>query len=185
MSLSELNPIRGNDIPNPTDFGILQKQPTNRNGLLKTHHQFQIRRLPNVSYWCQAANIPSMSLTAINQVTNFNPIKRPGGELVYGDFKIKFMIDENLENWLELRQWFLECSNDADFDDYEPPTKHLDSASVLFILESNNQPKFKVTFGGLFPTFLEGIDFDSTAAKAEFQYATCNFAYTNFEIEPI
>lgn len=181
--MSHPNPNRADtNIPTPNEYGALQSQPNNPNPLYPNHFQFNLNRIPNTTFWCQKANLPSINITAIDQVTVFNPIKRPGGAVEIENLNISFVVDEDLKNWKELRRWILECSNDVDFNDYKEPNEHLESSAVLFILESNNQPRYKVTFEGLFPVKLDGIQFRTDIISSENIYCDCTFAFTNFEI---
>lgn len=177
------NPNRADiSIPTPNELGMLQSQPENRNVIYPNHYKFNLKRIPNTAYWCQKVNLPTINITAIDQVTTFNPIKRPGGAVEVENFRITFIVDEDLKNWQELRQWIVQCSNDADFTDYKEPHEHLEDSAVLFITDSNNQPKYKVTFDGMFPIELEGIEFKADIPEQQYVYCTCTFSYTNFEI---
>lgn len=172
------------NVGNQDGYGRLQLQPSNKNGILVTHFQFELRKISNVTYFCQSANLPGISIRSIEQITAFNPIKRPGGEVAQEDFTINFMVDEELKNWFEIRNWIDECSTRRDSLKYKGPEKHLSSEGVLFILESNNQPRFKVSFEGMFPVSLGGLSFQ-TGADSGFQYSSATFSYTTFEVTKI
>jgi hypothetical protein len=166
-------------------YGRLQLQPANKNGILETHFQFELRKISHVSFFCQNVNLPGLRLNATEQLTPFNNIPRPGGAIQHDPFTINFMVDENMKNWLEIYNWMQQCSNQADFDKYEEPDVHLNSEGVLFIHDSNNVPKFRVNFEGLFPTSLGGLNFQTGSSGSNFQYSSASFAYTLFTVTPL
>lgn len=172
-------------MPDQNGYGRLQLQPENKNGILATHFQFELRRLSNTTFFCQSVNFPGLELTAIEQATIFNPIMRPAGILKHDPLSINFMVDEKFQNWLELYNWLQECSNESDFNKYRGPEKHLNSEAILFIHDSNNNPKFKVTFDNMFPTSLGGLNFQTGTMNSQFQYSAASFEYTTFRFTEI
>lgn len=166
----------------PNQYGRLQLQPQNKNGLLATHFQFELRRITTTTFFCQSVNMPGLRLTPTEQPTVFNNIRRPAGKLVPDNLSLTFMVDENLKNWREIYDWLQACSDERDFTKYTEPDQHLNSEGILFILDSNNQPRFRVTFNNLFPTSLGGLSFQTGQMGSAFQYCTAQFAYTTFDI---
>ena len=172
-------------IPDPVTYGVLQGQPGNKNPLLKSRFQFRTRKIPNTTYFCQSANVPGVSITNVEQQTIFNPVARPGGVVVHEPLKLQFLIDEEMVNWREIFTWIRECSDYVDFAEYKGPEKHLISDATLMILDSNQIPKFRVTFDGIFPTKLSSVEFAATVREAENIFADVTFAFTSFKIENI
>lgn len=168
-----------------SSYGLIQTQPSNRNGLLKTHFQFQLRKISTASYFCQSANIPGVSISTVSQTTVFNPIKHAGGAVEQDDLTVRFLVDEDLENWKEVFNWIKQCVNYENFTEFEDEADHLTSEAILFILDSNNVPRFKITFEGLFPNRLTGIQMDTTSPDSDLIYADASFSYTTFHIETI
>ncbi len=167
------------------EVGITRLQPENKNTLLRTHHRFNLRKVPTFSYFCQSANVPGISISVVNQPTVFNPIKRPGGEVIQDQLNIRFLVDENFKNWREIFTWIKECSNYTDFSDYKSPELHLNSQATLHLLNSSNNPQVVIRFEGLFPVMLGGLNFDSTISDAEAQYCDASFAFTSFTVSDI
>jgi len=163
-------------------YGLIQNQPENRNHLLQSHFLFNVRRLPTVSYFCQSANLPGWNITAIDQPTVFNPIKRPGGAVQHEELTLRFAVDEKLENWKEMVKWIKECSDYENFNEYKPPNEHFEDSASLFILDSNNQPRFQANFDNLFPVRLSGIIFNTTNVTSDIQYADVSFSFTTYHL---
>ena len=59
------------------------------------------------------------------------------------------------------------------------------SNASLLILNSSYRPFLKVKFYDIFPTFLSGIDFDTTLPDTDNIIASVNFAYSYFDLETI
>jgi hypothetical protein len=52
-----------------------------------------------------SANIPGMTLGIANQPTYLKDIPTPGDKIEFDDFTIRFLVDENLENYMEIQNW--------------------------------------------------------------------------------
>ena len=59
------------------------------------------------------------------------------------------------------------------------------SNASLLVLNSSYRPFLKVRYYDIFPTFLSGIDFDSTLPDTDNIISSVNFAYSYFDIEAI
>ena len=75
----------------------------NRNFLSPIGFKFAVNKLRGVDFFCQSASIPAISMQPANQGTRFNKIPQPGDELYYEDLFIRFLVDENMKNWYQVR----------------------------------------------------------------------------------
>ena len=158
-------------------------QPTTNNTLTNNKFRFVMTRCPTMTYFCQRANVPSLSFgTSIQSNPTGVTIKRPGTSYVYEDLQIGFSVDENMKNWLEIHNWIKDLGvsyNSAT----EVLNEHQKVASAyLLVLNSAYRPIISFTFKNLYPTFLSGIDFDSSAADTDTIIATATFSYTHYEV---
>ena len=62
--------------------------------------KFSIKDIPGVSFTCQSANLPQLALGFAVQPTPFTDIPRIGDKLNFGDFTIRFLISEDMSNYL-------------------------------------------------------------------------------------
>ena len=165
--------------------------------------RFSIKDLPNTAYTCQSANLPSLQLGFVNQPNHFVDIPRIGDKLTYGDFTIRFIIAEDMRNYLELFEWLVALGFPNDYNDYKAFTgSRLDrfpffkdsngktdaiaySDATLTILDSNNNPKTNIKLKGLFPVSVEALDFDVTSSAVDYFVGVASFKYTTFEIEAL
>ena len=87
----------------PYDQTVPQTQPQTNNYLANNRFQFFLKRCPNLTYFCQRANIPSISFgTSLQSTPTIGPLKRPGTSYLLEDISLGFLIDENMKNWLEI-----------------------------------------------------------------------------------
>lgn len=170
----------------PYDFttipdDIKKRYPDRINPLLPTYYRFNIDRLPNVSYFCQTASLPTVTMGEVQIPTPFVPVKFPT-KLDFDELSITFVIDEQLKNWLEIFNWMRSCTQVEGFGEFAATNRHLSTAN-LYILNSTKNPKISVTFEGLYPRTLGSIDFSSSVMDPEALQATATFAYRNYNIE--
>ena len=162
----------------------------NTNYLKPNSFKFIVAKLPNVTYTCQSANLPPLQLGNALQLSPFVDIPHPGDKLVFGDFTIRFLINEDMSNY----NWMLSMgvptrgeqyrrvgnrASSFDADKYQA----VFSDASLVILNSNNNPVVRLNFQDLFPVGLEGLDFDLTTQGMEYFVGIASFKYKLFTIE--
>jgi hypothetical protein len=165
--------------------------------------KFQVHNIPNVAYFCQSANIPDMTLGFATVNTPLVDYSEPGEKLQFGELNIRFLIQENLQNYLELYNWlrglgFPESHNEykefIEKQNYRQPSSVQltkmralleKSDASLFILDSNNNPKTRVVFQDAFPVALSGMDFDISTGNTDYFQALATFRYKQFIVEAI
>ena len=165
--------------------------------------RFVIKDLPNVAYTCQSANLPALQLGFATQPTPF--VDRPviGDKLNYGDFTIRFLIAEDMSNYIELFDWLVALGFPNDYNEYpnftgsrlnrfpffQNPRGTTEaiaySDGTLTILDSNNIPKTNIIMKDIFPVSVEALDFDVTSTTVEYFVGIASFKYRTFSIEPL
>jgi hypothetical protein len=170
-----------------------EQQLKNNNYLSPIGFKFFLEKSPKASFLCQTANIPELTLGTPEIATPFIPFPIEGN-LRYGSFAIKFLVDEDLQNYLELHNWmralgvpdgYLERRTFEDAVKLGPQssnTRNLFSDGTLQILNNNFNFNFEIVFQDLIPTSLSTLDFDVTESDNNFLTATAIFAYTIYEI---
>ena len=145
---------------------IFDNQIKNRNFLSPTGFKFILNRARKVSFLGNEANIPGLTLATAEQATYLGrDIPYPGNEVTFEDFNLRFLVDENLENYNEISRWiralgYVESLKEIqDFQnanaDLEQPDKtqlNLYSDGTLQILTSSETRNFKIMFESMFPT---------------------------------
>jgi len=179
-----------------TKLGAFGKQPPDQNFLSGVKFKFQIRKLPNVVYFCQDANIPAVNI-AISYTPTPLGINLPhaGNKINYGDLRITFMIDENMTNYIELYNWLRGLGHPVSLDEYAAmkrgdPTSStvfggLLSDCVLSILDSDSNANLNIFYRNCFPDSLSELTFTSTSQDTDYKTCTASFKYEYFDIEPV
>ena len=181
----------GSGIPiRETHFGgvpldINDRSVSNPNPLLTTGFRFLLTRTPNITYFCQSANLPDITLGEMEQPTTFIPIKHPGNSFTYGDLDISFIVDENMENWREIHNWMTSLKNVEDYTEFESNVSNHTSDARLMILNSAMQPNLEVEFKYIFPKSLSGVNFTSSTDDTEPVICNATFAFTSYDIQKI
>jgi hypothetical protein len=170
----------------PYDFSVIpqdikDRYPERINPLLPTYYRFMIDRLPTVSYFCQTASLPTVTLSEVQMPNLFVPLKFPS-KLDFDELSITFVVDEQMKNWLEIFNWMRSCTQVEGFEEFAAINRHLSTAN-LYILNSTKNAKMSVTFEGLYPRTLSALDFSSSVMDPEALQATATFAYRNYNIE--
>ena len=72
--------------------------PTTNDFLRPNAIKFSIKDMPKTSFTCQSANIPDLQLGFATQPTPFIDVPTIGDKIKFGEFTIRFMIDEDMSN---------------------------------------------------------------------------------------
>ena len=170
----------------------------NRNFLSPVGFKFGLKRSPGVAFFCNSANIPDISLGIAEQPTYLKDIPVPGDKIQFGDLNLRFLVDEDLTNYMEIQNWIrglgypesLQEYQDLDdsgnltdaFGFFKNGRADIYSDGNLQILSSNLVPQFQVQFSDLFPYSLSTMSFDATDTDIEYFTADVSFKYTIYRI---
>jgi len=165
--------------------------------------RFSVKDIPNASFTCQSANIPDIQLGFALQPTPFVDVPIIGDKLNFGELTIRFLISEDMSNYLELYRWLVALGFPNDYNQFSTFTRDRPSRfpfvtkqdgtseilaysdATLTILDSTNTAKVNIIFKSLFPTSLSALDFDIASGSVEYFTAIASFKYTIFEVEPL
>ena len=169
-------------------------QIQNRNFLSPVGFKFTLAKEPKVNFFCNSARIPEITLSVLQQPTYLKDLDIPGGKLQYGDLNLRFLVDEDLVNYMAIHNWltglgFPETTQDykdllTNQDDLTQPLdpKRAFSDGSLYILDSNYNTNAIVKFKDLFPIALTSLEFDSTPTDIQYFTAEVSFKYTVYNI---
>jgi len=174
----------------------LWKEVSDRNFLSVIGFKFVLERCPKVDFYCNAANLPSITLGVAEQPSYLRNIPVPGDKIQFEDLQISFMVDEHMENYLEIYDWitglgfpesidqYIQLGDDKKLAPENDPNDNFNERSdaTLMILNSDYNTSVKVKFRDLFPIELSGIPFDAKAEQQEYYTATARFKYTMFDV---
>lgn len=176
----------------------LTRNPSNTDLLQSTKFRVTFERLPGVTFFCQSANLPGVSLTEILRPTPFIDLYHAGEKMLYDTFNITFLVDEDLRTWTEIHDWIRGITFPTEFEEYVRLARQTPGASLraatnnriatycdatLTIHTNKNNPNFRVKLVDVFPTSLSSIVFNTgdTAENIITADATFRFSYYDYE----
>ena len=168
-------------------MSALQDQPVNTSFLSPIGFKFQLNNFPEVNYFCQSANLPGISISAIDVPTALKTIAIAGDEVNFEELSIKFIVDENMKNWLSIYDWIIGLG----FPTKEGQEKYaklaiaseLTTDATLTVLTSNMNAQINFRFRECFPLSLSSIAFDSGGTDIDYVTADVSFRYDVYTVE--
>jgi len=159
-----------------------KRQIKNRNLLSPVGFNFILTHSPEVDFYCNSANLPEISMGTAIQSTYLKNIDIPGDKIEYQDLVIQFLVDEEMENYLEIYNWMMSLGYPDSVRQTSNTRVRSYSDATLQILNSNFNPNGSINFKGLFPVSLSGLEFDATNADLEYFTAQAIFKYQIYTI---
>ena len=192
----------------------LTRQPTKLDYASPTQFKFSILKLPKVEYFCTAVNIPGIELSSGGQQgTTLKDIPLPGNKLTYEPLQMRFIVDENLENFQEIHGWLVGLGYPRDHNEFqnlltagtdrfpsrstskssEPGKDKLPTIDIggtfsdatLTVLSSKNNAQVEVRFRDVYPTGLTGLQYDQQSADVDYLTATVSFNYLVYDFATV
>jgi len=191
-----------------TSTSPLSRQPDKLDYLSPTQFKFNIHQLPKVEFFCTAANVPAISLGEAVFPTPYKEIPVMGDTLTYDNLSISFIVDENLENYIEMHDWLTAIGfpknrnqfstfrsstastpiatqgTSDDIGDVQPATsaRGMFGDAILTVLTNKNNPVVEVRFQDIYPVALGALDFTQTSTDVEYISVTADFSYKIYDI---
>ena len=166
-------------------------QIQNRNFLSPLGFKFTLGKFPKAAFFSNSARIPEIVLGTIRQPGYLKDIDIPGEKLEYGDLSLRFLVDENLENYMSIHNWLTglgfpetpqQFTDKTTDEESQRDMNEQWSDGSLSILNSNFRTIAIVKFSDLFPTSLTSLDFDATETDVNYFTAEASFKYTVYNI---
>ena len=172
-------------------MSIFSGQIQNRNYLSPIGFKFTLAKEPKVPFFCNSARIPEITLGVAQQPSYLKMIDVPGDIITYGDFTLRFLVDENLENYLIIHKWITGLGFPETTQQYKDLTTTEDgetdslqafSDGTLRILNSNYNDIALIKFQDLFPISLSPMEFEAGDTDYNYFTAEVTFKYTIYNI---
>ena len=163
----------------------LTRTPQNTNPLQPTKFLLTFARIPTTQYFCQEVNIPGVTLGEVDRVTPFLDMFSPGTKLKYDPLDVTFIVDEALQSWKDMYNWFISIADPDGFERRDHPkelqqNKHLSDAT-LTVLSALNNPIIRIQFANLFPLTMNDIKFDTKLSAETIITCTATFRYQSYK----
>ena len=147
-----------------------------------------------MDYFCQSASIPEVSIGVRDIQTPVKDYTIPGDKMTFGDLNLRFLVNEDLDNYYEIYKWLKGLTNPQHQKEFAQYIATVDekgrpdefektmSDARLLILNSNYNTISAVNFFNIFPSNLTTLEFDASATDINYFTAEVNFKYTLYEI---
>ncbi len=157
----------------------ITNQPTNINQLNVVSFATNFLRMPGVNYFCQRVNIPGISLANTIQSTPFANIPIEGDVLEFEDLSLAFVVDEDMQNYLELYNWLHALGFPERYAQYDNQAGKDIKSDVNIIIHTNkSNPNYSIVFKDVFPISLGVLNFDTNNTDLEPIIVDATFKYT-------
>lgn len=173
-----------------------QEELKNRNYLSPIGFKFVLEKAPKVAFLAQAVSLPRINVGEIKIPTRGLLAYPIDGNAEYDNFSMRFLVDENLENYLQIHNWIRALGTPQEIlerriwidehDTRQTGLKNdystLTTDATLLVLNNNFRANFDVVFKNLFPVSLSTLQFDVTDTDNQYFTADVEFAYSIYEI---
>tara|TARA_E500000318_G_scaffold20074_2_gene20731 strand:+ start:236 stop:766 length:531 start_codon:yes stop_codon:yes gene_type:complete len=166
---------------------VMATLTTNINYIQPTSFKLTIDRLnyPNLEYFCQSVNHPSMSLSPAEiPFRKLRSVPFPGGALDYGEFSANIILDEDMKAYTEMHDWMRRIVDNPLKSALDRDDSTINSVAdiTLSILSSSNTVIKQIRYTDAMPVVLGDIAFEATASGTEFITVAIGFRFTLFEL---
>lgn len=173
-------------------MNALANEIENKNFLSPLGFVFTLKRAPNINYFIQKANVPSMMAEAASIKTPFTNIPDPGLKPTFGNFNIDFKVSEDMDDYFELYNWFTAITDPDSGTLYKVledkpfyTGESIKSDISLIVLNSVKKPNLELTLVDAFPVFISDLEFDTRDPDVVFITASATFAYRRFYLDRV
>ena len=195
-----------------TDTNIIDRTPSKFDYASPIQFRFKMTKLPNVEFFIQSANIPSITLGETDIPTPLKDISIPGDKVTYSSLDVSFLVDENLNNYKEIHDWITGIGFPQDHKQFKnllgtgsdrfPGTTSSTAATgtsipqpasdggiysdaTLTVLNNKNIAKTEIRFQNVYPTSLGGLSYSITASDVDYLTVNASFSYMYYDIVQI
>ena len=170
---------------------------SNHNFLSPIEFKLVLDRLPNVEFFVKSANVPGITSGSTTRPSPFKAINEPGDKLVYDDFTVSIICDEDMVAFREVSDWLVALTSPENFAQYaslNPKTFGSGGATLnnlgdgvksdgsLIILNSNKNANVTVKFKDMFPISVGSIQLDTSGSDVTPPTFDITFKYGKYDI---
>jgi hypothetical protein len=152
--------------------------------------------IPGVTFFVQNFTLPSVSMERPSDYGSpYTDIPLTGTKMKFGELTLKFMVNENLENYKSVFNWISGITFPESNDQFIEQVAKKKSLFVgsknvemslrsdvhVLALDSNKNPTSVIEFKDAFPTSLSDMVWSSTDSSVDYFKATVTMEYTLFK----
>jgi hypothetical protein len=173
----------------------------NTNWLFGNHFKFAIQALPDLTFFAQSIQVPSITTQSIKRGTPFVAIKEVADHLTYASFEVNYLIDSQMKTYTSLLWWLQGYGFPHSYQEVvdfralraqrlaHPVTQVREvekTHGLLTILQPDTDKIIaEIHYLDMFPTALSALEFNTTDPDAPALRATVTFDCTLFDVVPL
>jgi len=142
---------------------------------IQNNFVFTFDKIDGVAYNTQNLQLPAITLGETIVPNKSVDYSVPGDKLTFDKLNIRFLVDEDLENYMQLYKWLMDMRNPETCERAD-----IYSDCQLTILNNNKNVLKKFTFVDCYPILLDVLEFDY-ASDADAQSISATISYTYFK----
>lgn len=130
-----------------------------------------LEKYGNTEYFLTTFNLPDISTGEIS-VPFRNAISyQPGETRQFGQLNLRFIIDEDMNNYSEMFNWLKANTEKTEKADM-----------ILSVMSAHNVVNKQFQFKNAFPISLSGVEFNTQSTEVEYLQSDVSFRYDEFVI---
>jgi len=142
-----------------------------------------ISRITHVNYWIQTFALPGLQIESAILPSPRRDIPLPGSKFEYDPLQMLFIVDQNMDNYMEIIRWANE------FQDTTTNITDLMSTVTFTMLNGDNVGVFEAQLKNAFPVTISELDFITnettmmpSTCNVTFRYSHINYTNLNSNI---
>ena len=126
------------------------------------------------TFTIQTMMLPDVSVSSAPLPFKSIDVGRAGDKMVFGQFEISYLIDEDLINYKEIFDWLK-----SNVESNHTATNHVRDLTLTIMNSANNVTK-QIKFVDAYPTSLSSLPFDITTTDVEYLTAIASFSFSYY-----
>ena len=173
----------------------LRRQPDIQDYASTSQFRVTLGNFPLTEWFCTTLTLPGISLGTVDISTPLAMVPSVGDTLVYENFDMTFLVDEELKNYQEIHDWMVNIGFPYSHKQFMAKERvdqmgvrggdSLMSDMSITILSSHNNPKLHVNIHDAFPVSLSGLTYTTQDVDATYLTADVSFAYLYYDFKSV
>jgi hypothetical protein len=152
---------------------------------------------PYLSFEIQTVSLPSISMQDASPTeTPFTTVRIPGDHIEWDSLSVTFLVDQDLQGWIEMYNWIRGLGFPSTFDEYKAlqinnqlPFKNVWNKTTsdisIFTSTAHRNSNLEFKFYDAYPTMISAPTLSTTNEGQPVQTSKCMFSYTLYDVTPI
>lgn len=170
--------------------------PANPSLLNPNEFRFYLHRAPYLTFFAQTVSLPTINMEASSSTDNpFTTIKVPGDHVDFEQLSVDFLVDEDLQGYLEMYRWIRGLGFPDSFDEYvalvQDPQYNgsvwlaTTSDISVFTFSGARDANIEWVFHDAFPVMVSAPTVSSANPDQPIVTAKVRFEYTTFDVQSV